>query len=341
MFGRVVCAALVAAGLTTANAVDSRACPFCTVESQTLSEELNSVDAAVLAKLVKEAAPVELGTDGTSGKGAAGAATGDATFKIVEVLRGKELLGDTKQIEVTYFGAPDHDQVFLITGIGTDPIGWTTPLPLSAAAVEYVHRLDGVAAGGADRLVFFQDYLQHDDPLLAQDAYDEFARAPYPVLHDLVDRMNHDQLVAWISDPAVSPSGKRLYLTMLGICGTAQDLPFFEEMLVSNYAAKRPLVEGLVHLGIGLGGPVALVAWPQMVQLDERSKKMGLDAPGGFLPGAPRVGGSRPRGRDVFEGPEGGVHVHLLHDHGPAVPRRIDRRAAPRAAASIDAAVVG
>ena len=32
---------------------------------------------------------------------------------------------------------------------------------------------------GADRLAFFQEYLEHEDPLLAQDAYDEFARAPY------------------------------------------------------------------------------------------------------------------------------------------------------------------
>lgn len=253
------------------------ACPFCTVESQTLSEELNSVDAAVLAKLVKESAPVELGKDDTSSR-AAGIATGDATFQIVDVLRGKELLGDTKEIEVTYFGPPDREQVFLITGIGTDPIGWTTPLPLSAAGEEYLHRLDGVAKSGADRLAFFQDYLEHDDPLLAQDAYDEFARAPYPELHDLGDRMKHDELVAWIGDPEVSPSGRRLYLAMLGVCGTAQDLPMLEEMIVSNYAAKQPLVEALTQCSLAMGGPVGLAVWPEMIQLDERRRKLGLDA---------------------------------------------------------------
>jgi hypothetical protein len=275
----VVRAALVAFVLAAGMvATAAWACPFCTVESQTLSEELNTVDGAVLAKLVKEAAPIELGSDGIRAYGSAGTITGDATFEIVDVLRGKELLGDTKQIEVTYFGPPDREQVFLITGIGSDPIGWTTPLPMSAAAVEYVHQLEGLAPSGADRLAFFQDYLEHDDPLLAQDAYDEFARAPYQELHDLADRMRRDQLLAWIANPEISPSGRRLYLTMLGICGTAEDLPVLEEMIVSDYAVKRPLVEGLVEIGLGMGGPVGLIAWPEVVQLEERREKLGLDA---------------------------------------------------------------
>jgi hypothetical protein len=273
--GRVVGAAVLASLALTA--VDGRACPFCTVESQTLSEELHSVDAAVLAKLVKEAAPLELGAAAPAEPGA-GTALGDATFEIVDVLRGKPALGDTKQIQVTYFGPANRQQVFLITGIGTDPIGWTTPLSLSSAAVDYIHRLDGVAASGPDRLAFFQDYLEHKDRLLAQDAYDEFARAPYSELQAFAGRMHHDQLVAWIGDPEVSPSGRRLYLAMLGACGTKADLPMLEAQMISDYAAKKPLVEALVCCGLASGGPVGLVMWPELVDLNERGKKLGLDA---------------------------------------------------------------
>ncbi len=54
----------------------------------------------------------------------------------------------------------------MVTGLGKDKIDWTTPLPLTAAAVEYVKKLQSVAPAGPDRLVFFQDYLENADPLL-------------------------------------------------------------------------------------------------------------------------------------------------------------------------------
>ena len=49
-----------------------------------------------------------------------------------------------------------------------------------------------VPASGPERLAFFQEYLEHEDPLLAQDAYDEFARAPYADVQALKPRMKHD-----------------------------------------------------------------------------------------------------------------------------------------------------
>ena len=82
--------------------------------------------------------------------------------------------------------------------------------------------LNGLAAiVGAGSLAqfpaFFQQYLEDSEDLLARDAYDEFARAPYEEVIDLKDRMDHAQLVAWIQDPDVSPRRRRLYLTMLGV----------------------------------------------------------------------------------------------------------------------------
>ena len=61
------------------------ACPFCSVESQTLSEETQSSDAVVLAKLIKDAPPPSDATLNSSDPNA-----GTATFQIVEVLRGQE-----------------------------------------------------------------------------------------------------------------------------------------------------------------------------------------------------------------------------------------------------------
>ncbi len=139
------------------------ACPFCNAESRTLTEELQRSDAAVFAKL--------------AGPDAADPDSGNAKFKIIKVLNGNAVLGDKTEIEVVFFGTSDTDQLYLISGVGADYTEWATPLALTPEAAQYIERLPDVPASGADRLVFFQDYLENEQPLLAQDAYEEFARA--------------------------------------------------------------------------------------------------------------------------------------------------------------------
>jgi hypothetical protein len=248
---------------------DLAACPFCNVESKTLSEETKGADAVVLAKLVKEAPTTTDSNDPNSGM---------ATFQIVEALSGQDALGDTKEISVVFFGDSDREKTYLVTGLGKDKIDWTTPLPLTPAAIEYIRKLPTVAPAGGDRLEFFQDYLEHEDPLLAQDAYDEFGKAPYAEVQELKSRMKHDKLLEWVADPEVSPSRRRLYLTMLGVCGTKDDVPLLESMIVSDFEAMKPALESIVAAGVTMGGPVGLPVIIEAVQQDERRKKLGLDA---------------------------------------------------------------
>jgi hypothetical protein len=267
---RFVALAILSAGSATA-----LACPFCSVESQTLSEETQAADAVVLAKLIKEAPPTP---DQVGDVAATDPDSGTATFEIIEVLRGQESLAGVKEIKAVYFGEADRERVFLIMGLGSDKVDWTTPLPLSPAAVEYVRQLPSVAPVGADRLAFFQEYLEHADPLLAQDAYDEFARAPYADVQSLGPRMHHDRLVKWIADLEISPSRRRLYFTMLGVCGGKEDLPLLEAMIMSDFDTMEPHLKQMVSYGMAMGGPIGLPAWIEVVQQDERRKKLGLDA---------------------------------------------------------------
>src|SRR5436190_7176253 len=220
------------------------ACPFCSVETQTLSEETRGADAVVLAKLLKEAPASANSADPNSGT---------ATFQIIEVLHGQEALKGTKEIGVVFFGDSNREKTYLVNGIGKDKIDWTTPLPLSAAAANYVKQLPTVPQNGADRLVFFQDYLENADPLLAQDSYDEFARAPYSELRDLKSRMKHDRVVKWVQDPEVSPSRRRLYLTMLGLCGSKADVPMLEAMIASDFEAMKPAIEQMSRTALAMG----------------------------------------------------------------------------------------
>ena len=102
--------------------------------------------------------------------------------------------------------------------MGIDPpqLAWSTPLKLNDRQHQYVLDLLQLPEDEVERLAFFQAYLEDADTMLSRDAYDEFARAPYATVKKLKPKMNRDQLLAWIADPNVPPSRKRLYFTMLG-----------------------------------------------------------------------------------------------------------------------------
>jgi hypothetical protein len=274
---KLVCRFLTVLMLALGAATAAVACPFCTVESRTLAEEIDASQAVVMARLIADAPPMKQQADGGFDTDPD---SGTATFRVVEVIRGSDRVKAGDEIKVVYFGEGERDKTFLISGIGVenDQLEWTTPLPLSATAIDYIRKLPDTSVSGMARLQFVQDYLENDDPLLAQDAYDEFARAPYSDLHLLKGHMAHDRLVGWIQSPDVNPSRRRLYLTMLGVCGDERDVPMLEELIESDYSAKKPLVEQLVAVGQALGGPIGLGVWNEMLDLEERQKKLGLDA---------------------------------------------------------------
>lgn len=280
------------------------ACPFCSATSQTLTEEMDAANAVVLVRLVAspeaadeaETASFEEGTEEDSagntdtesgGFGAVDPDSGQAKFEIYEVLKGEALAKVGEQIEVVFFGPPKEGQSFFIAGFEAESatesaskpaVEWTTPLPLSEKAVEYVGKLPLLAAKGGARLKFFQDFLEVDDALLRQDSYDEFARAPYGDLIELKPDMEHSRLVEWISDPDCGPSRRRLYLTMLSVCGDADDLPMLEEMILSDYRKVKPTVASLVQTSLALGGPIAMPLVAESIRMAESRKKLGLDA---------------------------------------------------------------
>lgn len=238
-----------------------------------------SADAVVLARLANAPPAADDNESGAAGFSAVDPNTGMGTFEVVTAIKGEDLLEGVETIEVVFFGPPDSEQLFFITGFGTaSPFDWTRPIPLSDRAAEYVRDLPVLPPKGPVRLKFFQQYLEDDDPLLRQDSYDEFAQAPYSELVELKQYMDHDQLVAWITDPDCGPSRRRLYLTMLSVCGSAGDVPMLEQMILSDFRDEKPVVEGLVQASLALGGPVTAPLVTESVRMNESRKKLGLDA---------------------------------------------------------------
>ncbi|MEX2111856.1 MAG: hypothetical protein WD845_01640, partial [Pirellulales bacterium] len=246
-------AALVVTGLAS-RADRAQACPFCAAVALTFSEEIGNSQVAVIAKLAY--LPPRADTDSAA---ANFQEIPKAKFEIVKVLKGEIDLGDTRTIETVYFGDGQVGSKFLVMGIDPPMLNWSTPIAISDRGEQYITDVLALPKDEGDRLAFFQDYLEDSDELLARDAYDEFAKTPYAGVLALKDRMKHDKLVEWIQSAKIPVSRRRLYLTMLGVCGGEQDLPMLEELIKSKDRQTRGALDALVAAYLTLKGPDGMV----------------------------------------------------------------------------------
>ncbi len=223
------------------------ACPFCSAVSLTFSEEMGASDVVVIAKIVERPQPSEGAVAATTDESMSG-------FEIVHVLSGEDKLGGEKTFKAFYFGEDPEETHFLLMGTSQPDVAWSTPISLNELTEQYMLKLPGLPEKGAERLAFFQEYFEDQEDLLARDAYDEFAKAPYVELMQLKDQMHHDQLVSWIGDANVTTTHRRLYLTMLGVCGTEDDVPFLEELVTSEDRDSRSALDALIACYLTLKG---------------------------------------------------------------------------------------
>lgn len=222
-----------------------RACPFCTAVSQTIRQEMKAMDAVVIAEAVD--------TEATRNS-----KTGAVRMKILQVLKGSEHVEAGQQVDAIYFGEIKSKRRFMLSGVEPPNLQWSC-LPLTERAEAYVLKVSKLDPDdAAERLRFFLDFLEDEDTMLSRDAYDEFAITPYEAVREIKDDMDHDQLVNWIKDPEMSADRKRLYLTMLGVCGDEADVPMLEQMLRSTQKSSKRGLDALIACYLTLAGEQGL-----------------------------------------------------------------------------------
>jgi hypothetical protein len=241
----------------------ARACPFCSAVSLTFAQEIAQSEAAVIARLVEPppASALLPTAEGPLPKG---------KFAVVEVLKGGELVdagghmgADATPIETILLEEKPVGSLYLLMAVEPPKLVWSSPVPVSERAVAYIRKLADLPEKGPDRLAFFQQYLEDEDEALARDAYDEFAVAPYEDVKGLEDRMDPTQLLTWITDPKVQTNRRRLYATMLGVCGTKADAKEIERILVGkdldeSEAEVRSGLDALIACHVTLTGAEGL-----------------------------------------------------------------------------------
>lgn len=223
MSSLLICAAAALVALT--NVYAAGACPFCNPPQPTLSEEIDSADVVVFAKLSESFPPPPVGS---------GEKFRPSKFEISHVIKGDKHVSGLKQVELVYFGEGKTGRTFLLVGVDPPKLNWSTPTLLTMESQTYITDVMKLPKSGPGRLEFFQHYLENKDEMIARDAYDEFAKAPYDDVLAMKDEMHREQLLEWILNTDIPASRRRLYLTMLGVCGTKADANLLEGMLKSE-----------------------------------------------------------------------------------------------------------
>jgi len=220
------------------------ACPFCGPPPGTINDDIDKSDAAVIAVLVEQpkAAPITLDDEIAPSK-----------FKVLVSLKGKEYQsGDA--IEAYYYGVGKKGATYMIFGVDSPETVWGTPLKLTERGVAYMAKLPSLPEEGPKRLAFFQSHLEDPDEMLARDSYDEFAKAPYEDIVALGPHMDREQLLRWIMSDETPSSRRRLYFTLLGVCGEPGDVDQLEELLQSADKSDRSGLDALIACYLKLKG---------------------------------------------------------------------------------------
>jgi hypothetical protein len=220
------------------------ACPFCASVAMTFTDQISGQDVVVAAKLVEvPELPSEPGAD-----------LPKATFEITKVLKGKQFVAAGMQFKALLVGRYKPGKEFLVMGVDPPGIVWTTPIKASDRLIQYLIDIQKLPEAGADRLAFFQKYFEDEISSIAFDAYDEFAKAPYDDLIALKDRMDRQQLMDWVKDPEIAINRRRLYLTMLGVCGGDAEAEAMEAMIVAGGTKNLRGLDALVASYLCLRG---------------------------------------------------------------------------------------
>ena len=240
----------------------SLGCPFCAAVGLTFSQEIKQSEAAVIARLVEPPPASALGPN-------AEGPLPQAKFEVVDVLKGEDLLRSTNLldantlIDAIMLEATAPGNLYLIMGIEPPEFIWSNPIAINQRAVTYLKKLEQLPESGPDRLAFFQQYLEDKDDVLARDAYDEFAIAPYDDVRGLENRMDPTALLQWIKTPRIPSNRRRLYATMLGICGTPAYAAEIEKILLGedlgdDTSDLRSGLDALIACYVVLVGPTGL-----------------------------------------------------------------------------------
>jgi hypothetical protein len=188
----------------------AHACPFCTAIAPSLCQLRQQAAVTALAEVESEHSA---------------ARPARSTLRVHRVLEGAERLKGTDTLNVSLDVAARPGTLLLIFGTEKQeaPAGelaWHA-VAVNETSYSYFARAPSLKTATAERLHYFAGFLEHAEPLIAQDAYLEFGRAPFDEVARVADALPLARMRDWLADPRVPPDRKGFYGLALGLGGDA------------------------------------------------------------------------------------------------------------------------
>ncbi|MCH8830680.1 MAG: hypothetical protein IID45_13975 [Planctomycetes bacterium] len=229
-----------------ASVQQTEACPFCSAPSLTLSEQIALADAVVLVKW-------------QSARKSDGQQPGNTTYTIAEVVKGSgTTLKEGGIILLNRYRVGKKNDLFLLLGSKAVNVEWGSPLEVSRASFAYIKNAPSPKRPAKQWLEYFLNYLEFPDILVANDAYAEFANAPYKDITSLSGKMSRERLRKWITDSQTPQTRLGLYGMMLGLCGTKEDAKLMRDKITAKTEEFRLGIDGVIAGYLLLAGEEGL-----------------------------------------------------------------------------------
>ena len=138
---------------------------------------------------------------------------------------------------------------------------WHLPSEVTEALWTYISKMPSCvkdAKAQSERLLYFLEYFEHPDLAVSNDAFEEFASAPYEVIVSLKDQLPRERILDWLQNPKTLVTRTSIYGMLAGICGRPEDAPILEKKIVTLDGDFRLGIEGVMAGYMMICGEVGL-----------------------------------------------------------------------------------
>ncbi len=229
-------------GLPLFWAANAPACEYCGAVSLTLSEQLDQADVVALVKWVSTVKAKS--KDEATGTPARFAKT---TYEVAEVV--KNMGGTLKkkgEIVLPEYRPGKPGDLAMLFGLQATSLEWGSPIDVTQASFNYLSQAPGPKKPLTKRLEFYLDYLEFPDDLVANDAFGEFANAPFVEIKKLRDKFPRERIRKWVSNPKTAVTRLGLYGLMLGLSGNEDDAKLMKARITQQTDDFRLGIDGIM-----------------------------------------------------------------------------------------------
>lgn len=212
----------------------ARACPFCSAPSLTLSEQLGQADVTVLVQWA-EASPMTEKSEGST------------TYEVKQVVKNigeKVKAGD--RITLPRFRSGRKGDLFVLMGSKGAMIDWGSPLEVTETSFNYMVQAPSTEAPATKRLEYFVRFLEFQDQMIANDAYGEFANAPYEDITKIKASLPREKILHFLTSKDTPATRLGLYGLLIGLCGRDEDVKTVEAKILEKSEDFRLGIDGIM-----------------------------------------------------------------------------------------------